>query len=148
MKIEIEIFHHKEFLLRDVMNVALGNTDNHARNTAISKYPDGRVALSPLYDFAPMILDEQGIAHVCRWSEGEMAGFPEWGKIAEIVAKKLSHYQIDAISLRQLFFDFAQSVEKLPEIMLNAQVDIDLIEKRERRIQETLRALKDAKPYG
>jgi serine/threonine-protein kinase HipA len=102
------------------MNVALGNTDNHARNTAISKYPDGTIALSPLYDFAPMILDEQGIARISRWSEGESASFPDWGTIAEIVAKRFASYQINTDELRKLFFDFAKITEQLPDIMHKA----------------------------
>lgn len=137
-----------EFLLRDVMNVALGNTDNHARNTAISKYPDGTIALSPLYDFAPMILDEQGIARVCRWSEGEQAGFPEWGKIAEIVAKQFASYQMDTKELRHLFFDFSKTVKRLPDIMQKANVDEELIDRLEERIKEVLRALMETKVRG
>lgn len=139
-KIELQ-----EFLLRDVMNIALGNTDNHARNTAISKYPDGTIALSPLFDFAPMILDEQGIARVCRWREGEHAGTPEWGKIAELVAKQFSNYQIKETELRKLFFEFSKITEKLPEIMHKANVDADLIERLNLRIKETTYLLKQAK---
>lgn len=136
----------KEFLLRDVMNVALGNTDNHARNTAISKYPDGLVALSPLYDFAPMILDEQGIARVSRWTEGELHGFPEWGTIAEVVAKRFAHYEIVANELRQLFFNFSKMTEQLPEMMRKANVDSDLIKRLDSRIKEVTRGLRQAKP--
>lgn len=135
-----------EFLLRDVLNVALGNTDNHARNTAVSKYANNLIALSPLYDFAPMILDEQGIARVCRWSIGETAGFPEWGKIAEIVAKQFTKYQINANELRKLFFDFAEIAERLPQIMYEAGVDSELIEQLGSRISTVTRALKEAKP--
>lgn len=138
----------KEFLLRDVMNVALGNTDNHARNTAISKYTDGRVALSPLYDFAPMILDEQGIARVSRWSEGELAGFPEWGEIAELLAKRFSHYQINARELRELFFNFSKITEKLPEMMRQANVDKELIKRLDGRMTDVTHTLKKAKPNG
>ncbi len=138
----------KEFLLRDVMNVALGNTDNHARNTAVSKYTDGSIALSPLYDFAPMILDEQGIARVSRWSEGEFAGFPEWGTIAEVVAKRFSSYQVNSDELRKLFFDFAKITEQLPDIMHEASVDSDLIKRLGGRIKDVTRALKQAKPDG
>jgi serine/threonine-protein kinase HipA len=138
----------KEFLLRDVMNVALGNTDNHARNTAISKYPDGSVNLSPLYDFAPMILDEQGIARVSRWSEGEHAGFPEWGAIADVVANRFCNYQITSNELRKLFFNFAKITEQLPDIMYKANVDNDLINRLASRIKDVTRALKQAKPDG
>ncbi|MCK5691163.1 type II toxin-antitoxin system HipA family toxin, partial [Myxococcota bacterium] len=58
-----------EFVLRDILNVAFGNTDNHGRNSAMLKTPDGKIRLSPLYDFAPMILDEDGIPRACRWKD-------------------------------------------------------------------------------
>lgn len=70
----------REFLMRDILDVALGNTDNHARNTSVLKY--GTIELAPLYDFAPMLLDSQGIARVCRWRD-ESSGFPKWGAVAK-----------------------------------------------------------------
>lgn len=135
----------KEFLLRDVMNIALGNTDNHARNTAISKYPDGTVALSPLFDFAPMILDEQGIARVCRWREGERAGVPQWAEIAVLLSKQFADYKITEVELRELFFEFSKITEQLPDLMHKANVDTDLIERLYLRIKEVTYLLKQAK---
>lgn len=58
-----------EFLRRDFLNIALGNTDNHARNSAFIKKEDRTIRISPLYDFAPMCLDDEGIIRVIRWKE-------------------------------------------------------------------------------
>ncbi|MGH7269102.1 MAG: type II toxin-antitoxin system HipA family toxin, partial [Polyangiaceae bacterium] len=77
----------RELLLRDVLDVALGNTDNHARNTSVLKWPDGRIELSPLYDFAPMILDQRMIARVSRWEDN--ADFPDWARVADALGKTL-----------------------------------------------------------
>jgi serine/threonine-protein kinase HipA len=74
----------REFVLRDVLDVALGNTDNHARNTAVTKDEHGSVAVSPLYDFAPMLLDSTGISRVCRWRDEE-GGFPSWTAALEVL---------------------------------------------------------------
>lgn len=74
----------REFVLRDVLDVALGNTDNHARNTAVLKDDRGGIALAPLYDFAPMLLDSEGIVRVCRWGD-EVAGFPRWTAALEVL---------------------------------------------------------------
>ena len=41
-----------EYLKRDIANLALGNPDNHGRNSALSKHQDGTIRLSPLFDFA------------------------------------------------------------------------------------------------
>jgi serine/threonine-protein kinase HipA len=51
-----------EYLRRDIANIALGNKDNHARNTALQRDFSGHIALTPLFDFAPMYLHPDGIA--------------------------------------------------------------------------------------
>lgn len=58
-----------EYVLRDILNVMLGNTDNHGRNSALLK-GDGWLGLAPLYDFAPMMFDPEGIVRNTRWQEG------------------------------------------------------------------------------
>ncbi|RZL86505.1 MAG: type II toxin-antitoxin system HipA family toxin, partial [Variovorax sp.] len=60
-----------EYLRRDVANLALGNKDNHARNTAVQRDAHGRIGLTPLYDFAPMYLHPDGIARRIRWSDND-----------------------------------------------------------------------------
>jgi serine/threonine-protein kinase HipA len=55
-----------EYLVRDVINYTIGNSDNHGRNTALIKR-DGRISLSPAYDLAPMVLDKEGIARTTVW---------------------------------------------------------------------------------
>ncbi|KQU81661.1 MULTISPECIES: type II toxin-antitoxin system HipA family toxin [unclassified Rhizobacter] len=73
-----------EYLRRDVANLALGNKDNHARNTAVQRDFDGHVALTPLYDFAPMYLHPDGIARRIRW-EGNDGGQPDWSRVLDKV---------------------------------------------------------------
>jgi serine/threonine-protein kinase HipA len=55
-----------EFIRRDVLNLAMRNTDNHARNTAVHTV-DGVTRITPLFDFAPMYLDPEGITRAARW---------------------------------------------------------------------------------
>lgn len=71
-----------EYLKRDVANLALGNKDNHARNSAIQRDFDGRVQLTPLYDFAPMFLHPDGIARRIRWQIGEGVEF-NWSTVLD-----------------------------------------------------------------
>lgn len=66
-----------EYIKRDIANIALGNKDNHARNTAIGRKPDGSIGLTPLFDFAPMWLHPDGIARRIRW-ELDDGGSPDW----------------------------------------------------------------------
>ncbi|NRP21656.1 hypothetical protein LPJGGPFB_04915 [Ensifer adhaerens] len=73
-----------EYLKRDIVNLALGNPDNHGRNSALSKYPDGTIRLSPLFDFAPMRLAREGILRSTRWASMRDAArdhLPDWRQI-------------------------------------------------------------------
>jgi serine/threonine-protein kinase HipA len=73
-----------EYLKRDITNLALGNPDNHGRNSALSKHPDGTIRLSPLFDFAPMRLAKEGIVRSTRWALMRDAGrdhLPDWKRI-------------------------------------------------------------------
>lgn len=76
-----------EYLRRDVANLALGNKDNHARNTAVQRDFDGHIALTPLFDFAPMYLHPDGIARRIRW-EGNDHGQPDWHRVLDAVCSK------------------------------------------------------------
>jgi serine/threonine-protein kinase HipA len=73
-----------EYLRRDVANIAFGNRDNHARNTAVQRDFAGRIALTPLFDFAPMYLHPDGIARRIRW-EGNDGGAPDWARVLDQV---------------------------------------------------------------
>jgi len=71
-----------EYLRRDIANLALGNTDNHARNTAILRDFSGNVSLAPVFDFAPMVLHPDGVARCMRW-QGNDGGAPNWMRVIE-----------------------------------------------------------------
>ncbi|CDZ26736.1 HipA-like C-terminal domain protein [Neorhizobium galegae bv. officinalis] len=73
-----------EYLKRDIANLALGNPDNHGRNSALSKHQDGTIRLSPLFDFAPMRLAQEGIVRSTRWAmmrDGGRDHLPDWKRI-------------------------------------------------------------------
>lgn len=75
-----------EYVKRDIANVVLGNTDNHARNTAIQRRDDGHIGLTPLFDFAPMFMHPDGIARRMRW-EFDDGGAPQWASVIEQAAQ-------------------------------------------------------------
>lgn len=76
-----------EYLMRDILNLAMGNPDNHGRNTAIRKSPDGRIGITPLFDFAPMRLDPALVVRSTRWRclKGDQLR-PDWALVCEIAA--------------------------------------------------------------
>lgn len=124
-----------EYIQRDIVNVVLGNKDNHARNTALLRLDDGRVELAPLFDFAPMYLDPEGIARVCRWStEIEKAGHPNWRQVIALFAE---HEPKLTDRLRK----FAPLLERLPETMRACDIDDDIIEQRLPAIERHSRQL-------
>lgn len=76
-----------EYLKRDAANLALGNKDNHARNTALQRYADGRIRLTPLFDFAPMYLHPDGIARRMRWKDREKPTV-DWNGVLDDVSNQ------------------------------------------------------------
>jgi serine/threonine-protein kinase HipA len=75
-----------EYIKRDVANLALGNKDNHARNTAVQRDFSGGIRLTPLYDFAPMYLHPDGIARRIRWDDND-SGAPDWSRVIDRVCE-------------------------------------------------------------
>lgn len=132
-----------EYLRRDVLNAALRNTDNHGRNTAFLKPAGGAPLLSPLYDFAPMFLDPEGIPRSSRW-EAELEpviGRPAWGRIAEFLAPLAD---TEAKELRALLARDGETVRRLPDLMRELGVEDRVIEGVARRCAEVAEELIDA----
>ncbi len=124
------------FMMRDIANIVMGNTDNHPRNTAFIK-KHGVVSLSPLYDFAPMFLDKAGIARSCRWGKLDLSFSTDWG---EVIALPVFE-QIDRRSLVQRLQNFAEKLKQLPETMQKAGVDAFLIDRITVRNNEVIAKL-------
>lgn len=81
-------------------NLALGNKDNHARNTAVQRDYAGGVWLTPLHDFAPMFLHPDGIARRIRWVDND-GGSPDWGKVLSRVCEISTEIQPKARRTRK-----------------------------------------------
>lgn len=56
-----------EWINRDLLNVIFGNSDNHGRNTAFMLF-NNQIKFAPIYDFAPMKADPEGIPRTAKWS--------------------------------------------------------------------------------
>lgn len=90
-----------EWVKRDFLNVIYGNSDNHGRNTALIKRPQG-IWLSPIYDFVPMKADPEGVTRTTTWgSPYEEAGRFDWLAIAHALNDLVEPEQI-IDELRQL----------------------------------------------
>lgn len=113
-----------EYVARDLLNLAIGNSDNHARNTSFLK--DGpTVDLSPLYDLAPMELDPEGIRRATRWTR-EAHLRPDWSYVADTLAawvdrpRMIGHLKSFSPRLRALP-ELAASLELPEEVIARCQ---------------------------
>ncbi|WP_313376351.1 HipA domain-containing protein [Pantoea sp. CTOTU50773] len=87
-----------EWVKRDMLNVAFGNSDNHGRNSAILKKPSG-MWLAPVYDFAPMKADPEGVVRTTQWgSPYEEGGHYNW----QLIAQQLNEFIPEASLLNSL----------------------------------------------
>ncbi|PST22251.1 type II toxin-antitoxin system HipA family toxin [Mesorhizobium plurifarium] len=114
-----------EYLKRDIANLALGNPDNHGRNSALSKHQDGTIRLSPLFDFAPMRLAKEGIVRSTRWAmmrDGGRDHLPNWNRICA----ELMPHPDEQKALAAALSEFAEHLRQAPAIAkeLGASPDI------------------------
>ncbi len=76
----------RAYLLRDLLNQILGNSDNHGRNLAVLRGEES-LALAPIYDLAPMVMDPEGITRSTKWPEPiERAGEVDWRAACQALA--------------------------------------------------------------
>ncbi len=113
-----------EFLRRDVLNLAMRNTDNHARNHAVQRLPDGRVQLTPLFDFAPMYMDPELIPRSLHWANVADVRLHAWRDVLPQLG--LADDELDAVVAAMK--GFAPSVGLLPDAMRAEGVDAAVIE--------------------
>lgn len=128
-RVSTEPFHDiVEYVKRDIANRAMGNPDNHGRNSALSKMPDGTVGLSPLFDFAPMRLGADGIVKSTRWAamrDTHRDTSPDW---AEVCAAVFPDDDELASRLRREIADFAVVLLDAPAMAAELGVPDEVIE--------------------
>lgn len=113
-----------EFIQRDVLNLAMKNLDNHARNTAVQTI-DGVTRLTPLFDFAPMYLDPEGIVRSARWYHRETKKeISHWKDVLPHLLLPEAEYWEVVTSL----VAFGEKLSDLPGHMESAGVDADIID--------------------
>jgi len=101
-----------EFLRRDVVNLALRNTDNHARNTAMQRLQDGTVQLTPLFDFGPMFLDPDIVPRTMHWRARDGTRLDTWVQVFE----NLDIADAERKRLARELAKFATTVASIPAI--------------------------------
>ncbi|WP_337880949.1 HipA domain-containing protein [Rheinheimera sp.] len=104
-----------EYLMRDLLNLVFGNSDNHGRNQSFLKQ-NGRLSFAPIYDFAPMKADPEQVTRLFKWGHGTEIG-------AEVnfalVAERLADL-IDPNTLLQELRTLAQQLIQVPQLLEEA----------------------------
>jgi serine/threonine-protein kinase HipA len=117
-----------EYLKRDIANLALGNPDNHGRNSALSKHQDGTICLSPLFDFAPMRLAREGIVRSTRWAmmrDGGRDHLPDWKRIcAELMPDPAEHKTLAAT-----LSEFAEHLRQAPAMAKDLKASPEILDR-------------------
>ena len=102
-----------EYLRRDLLNKILGNSDNHGRNISIIRGDDS-LRLAPIYDLAPMVMDDAGISRSTKWPRSlELAGEVDWRGVCDA----LSQFVDPALAFERLRQD-AEHLRALPDILV------------------------------
>ena len=114
-----------EYVKRDMLNVALGNTDNHPHNTAILS-SGTRTMLAPLYDFSPSYLMTDDIARSLEWVDERGEILDDWGEILHRIAIPEAEREYFDKGIR----DFTEKLAGLENRMKNAGIDDDIIDAR------------------
>lgn len=110
----------REYLRRDLLDVVLGNTDNHGRNRAVVRSSELRLA--PVYDVAPMAMDPEGVTRTTRWREHERAGHIDWYGVCAELDRWGEPGEMEA-SLRR----FASRLVDLPTMLREAGISEDVM---------------------
>lgn len=136
-----------EYVRRDLFNLAVGNRDNHGRNTAVLKDVDGTMRLAPIFDVGPSFLDGRAIARVIRW-DGERASGHEWRTVLDRLNDRSADHrahgggvQIDVTRIARCMHEFAEQIAQLPRVMAECEVDPAIIEQRQPEIDRLATSL-------
>jgi serine/threonine-protein kinase HipA len=132
-----------EYFRRDILNLALGNRDNHGRNTAILKDTDGAIRLAPVFDFGPSYLDARAIVRVIRW-DAEHGGPIDWSEVLANLKTRFEDVQLEPPNVTQIaavLRDFGKQLTALPQTMSEAGVDKSIVDARRDNIHELTRSL-------
>jgi serine/threonine-protein kinase HipA len=139
-----------EYILRDILNLAMGNPDNHGRNTALRKFPDSTVRLAPLFDFAPMRIDASAIPRSTIWEcmrKSNRDANPDWREVCEAVAGP----GVPADELMEALAEKEDLLRELPDIARRNGVPESVIEHvivKNVEMADGVAKLKKAPSYG
>lgn len=104
-----------EYLRRDLLKRVLGDSDNHGRNSAVIR-GTASVELAPLYDLAPMVMDDEGISRSTKWNpEIEAGGRINWRQLCQSL-----NAWVDPDNVFTQLQQTAQCLRALPDVLMQS----------------------------
>lgn len=126
-----------EYIKRDLLNLAMRNTDNHARNTAVQQLENGTIQLTPVFDFAPMFIDREMIVRASRWLGQD-------GQVINYFADVIEALPLESEGKKAVMFEiqsFSKVIEGLPLTMEGCGVDADIIQLCKAQINQVFESI-------
>lgn len=124
-----------EYVFRDMLNIALGNRDNHGRNTAFHRY-NGVITIAPLFDFAPMYLDQDAIARSATWQQFEKYGRVDYLAIMDWMLEEVEPVKSNAVEFVKYFRERLPILQNMNWLLAKHQVDEKIASNRQESIGE------------
>jgi len=132
-----------EYIRRDIMNLALGNTDNSPYNMAV-QIINGKTGLTPLYDFAPMYLDMDDLSRTLEWVDESGNELTNWADILHVLPLTTT----EKAALREALHAFGKRMEGLEALMVLCGVSDDIMTDRYYGIQNQCWQLRELQAGG
>lgn len=129
-----------EYLWRDILNLALGNRDNHGRNTAIQRQIDGCIQLAPVFDFAPMLMHPDGLVRRMRWRQENASG-PDWHLVAEHLDEE---HILPKNELMSCLVDWQEQLSTIPNLLRYYDCPQQVMMRIQSPFNNTMQTLSDA----
>lgn len=126
-----------EFMRRDAFNLALRNTDNHARNTAVQVLPNGCVQLTPLFDVSPMFKDPEVVPRSVHWRDINGRRLDDWSQVLDTLALGEDERRSVARALRE----FGEQLARVPSIAADHGIEQAILSECLRSIETQIEQL-------
>lgn len=134
-----------ELIKRDVLNRAMRNTDNHARNTAMQRLPDGKIQLTPVFDFAPMFMDPEVLVRTVNWVDKNGVHQRDWTTVLRLLVEEGVLPSEEHTKLVEQLKEFAGVVSRLPDLATDCGVEPWILEQCLTTIEGQASLLRDLK---
>jgi serine/threonine-protein kinase HipA len=103
----------------------------------VQRTSDGRIQLTPVFDFAPMFKDPEVVSRGCHWRDKDGVRQPEWKQVIE----QLDVPENERAAIATALAEFAKTVGRLDVIARDCGVEPDVLNPCLKSIESQARQL-------